>query len=144
MAEIAGTAGLPVSVPQALGESETGGTDAKKDNSPKDQDPQRLVRTCLSSLDNSKDFGLQMSREARRRCLDQASHKAFLGDGLPANWTIWKKHFRDFVAILDFMHAVEYVYAAALAISPTMLGPPGPVIFAGRAVLVGRSSKRDS
>ena len=118
VAEIAGTAALPVSVPQALGESETGGTDAKKDNSPKDQDPQRLVRTCLSSLDNSKDFGLQMSREARRRCLDQASHKAFLGDGLPANWTIWKKHFRDFVAILDFMHAVEYVYAAALAISP--------------------------
>jgi len=53
---------------------------------------------------------------AQRRCLNQAPYKAFVGDGLPANWTIWKTHFRDFEPILDFMHAVEYVYAAAVMI----------------------------
>lgn len=58
----------------------------------------------------------QMMREAQRRSLDKAGSKAFVGDGLPANWTIWKRHFRDFEPILDFMHAVEYVYAAAVVI----------------------------
>ncbi|MBX3439027.1 MAG: hypothetical protein KF861_16170 [Planctomycetaceae bacterium] len=107
VAELAGTAALPVPGP----------VQTTLDRASADDDhPQRLVRTCLSSLDNSKEFGLQMSREAKRRCLDQASQKAFIGDGLPANWTIWKKHFRDFVPILDFMHAVEYVYAAAIVI----------------------------
>lgn len=107
VAEIAGTAALPVAAP----------VKTPPDRASEDDDhPQRLVRTCLSSLDNSQEFGLHMSREAKRRCLAQASHKAFIGDGLPANWTIWKKHFRDFVPILDFMHAVEYVYAAALVI----------------------------
>lgn len=57
-----------------------------------------------------------MQREAGRRQLDQAEYKAFVGDGLPANWRIWKTHFRNFEPILDFMHAVEYVYAAALVI----------------------------
>lgn len=78
--------------------------------------PRRLVRTCLSSLDRASDFGRQMNREAKRRRLDQASHKAFLADGLAANWTLWQKHFRHFEPILDFMHAVEYVYEAAAVI----------------------------
>jgi hypothetical protein len=112
VAEIAGTAALPVSPPKAALENDVAGAE----DSVQDGHPKRLVRTCLSSLCNSKDFGLQMSREAKRRCFDQAQHKAFVGDGLPANWKIWKTHFREFVPILDFMHAVEYVYAAAMVI----------------------------
>ncbi len=108
VAEIAGTACLPVPPPA------TPAPDPRKDVQRKR--PQRLVRTCLSSLANSKEFGRQMSREARRRCLDKAQHKAFVGDGLPANWKIWKTHFGNFEPILDFMHAVEYVFAAAIVI----------------------------
>lgn len=37
-----------------------------------------------------------------------------MGEGLPANRTLWKKHVRDFEPILDFLHAVEYAYAAAV------------------------------
>ena len=75
--------------------------------------PKRLVRTCLSSLARSEPFGLQMSREARRRCLYEATFRVFLGDGLPWNWSIWKKRFPTFVPILDFMHVVKYLFKAA-------------------------------
>ena len=120
VAEIAGTAALPVSAPTTTTTTlEEAAEEAAEDvvqaaGSSQQKPPQRLVRTCLSSLDNSKEFGLQMSREAKRRRLSEAKQKAFIGDGLPANWRIWKKHFSNFVPILDFMHAVEYVYAAAV------------------------------
>jgi hypothetical protein len=43
--------------------------------------------------------------------------KAFVGDGQAANWGIWRRHFKhlSFVPILDFIHALTYVYAAAMA-----------------------------
>ena len=121
VAAIAGTAALPVPGPvETAADSERADPERadpeRADPERKDKFPARLVRTCLSSLASSRDFGLQMSREASRRCLDKAPHKAFIGDGLPANWTIWKKHFRDFVPILDFMHVVEYLYAAATVV----------------------------
>jgi hypothetical protein len=84
--------------------------------SPADWRPRRLVRTCLSSLACSDKFGVQMAREAQRRRFDEAPHRAFVGDGLPWNWSIWEQHFRDFTPILDFIHALSYVYRAALAI----------------------------
>jgi hypothetical protein len=81
-----------------------------------DHRPKRLLRTCLSSLACSSDFGLQMSRESQRRQLHKATARAFIGDGLSWNWIIWKKYFPTFEPILDFMHAVEYVHAAAVLI----------------------------
>lgn len=75
----------------------------------------RILRTCLSSLASSAEFGLQMSRESRRRRFGEASRRVFLGDGLPWNWSIWKEHFADFTPILDFIHAVQHLYTAAQA-----------------------------
>lgn len=81
-----------------------------------DHRPKRLLRTCLSSLACSSDFGLQMSRESQRRLFHKATARAFIGDGLSWNWSLWKKYFPTFEPILDFMHGVEYVYAAAVVI----------------------------
>jgi hypothetical protein len=78
--------------------------------------PQRLVRTVLSSMAESKDFGKQMAREAKRRRFGEATAKAFLGDGLPWNWSIWKRHFGDFAPILDFIHVLSYLFLAAQAV----------------------------
>lgn len=78
--------------------------------------PQRLVRTVLSSIANSKEFGKQMEREAKRRRFGDAKSKAFLGDGLPWNWSIWKAHFKDFTPILDFIHVLSYLFLAAKAV----------------------------
>jgi hypothetical protein len=75
--------------------------------------PKRLVRTVLSSLADSQTFGGQMAREAKRRRFFEAPAKAFLGDGLPWNWSIWKKHFAAFTPVLDFIHVLSYLFVAA-------------------------------
>lgn len=80
------------------------------------ESPQRLMRTCLASIDDSHTFGKLMAAEAHRKGFFLASRKAFVADGMKCNWMIWKKHFRDFVPIVDFIHVVSYVYRAALAI----------------------------
>jgi hypothetical protein len=76
--------------------------------------PQRLLRTVISSMKNSKLFGQQMDREAKRRRFDEAARKAFVADGLTCNWSIHREHFKDYVPILDFTHAVSYLFTAAL------------------------------
>lgn len=83
---------------------------------PADWRPKRLVRTVLASMACSKDFGRQMAREAKGRRFGEAKAKAFLGDGLPWNWSIWKQHFSDYTPILDFIHALSYLFAAAKAV----------------------------
>jgi hypothetical protein len=77
--------------------------------------PKRVLRTVLSSMKNSKQFGEQMAREAKRRRFDEASRKAYVADGLSCNWSIHKAHFRDYTAILDFVHAVSYLFSASCA-----------------------------
>lgn len=84
--------------------------------------PQRLIRTVLSSMCNSEEFGRLMRREADLRQFHQAPRKAFLGDGLPWNWSIWKKHFPRYVPILDFIHAVAYLFNAAVICAGTPSG----------------------
>jgi len=75
--------------------------------------PERLYRTCISSLVGSDTFGRMMEVEADSRGFYHARKKAFVSDGLPYNWTIQQRHFRDFTPILDFVHAVEHLYEAA-------------------------------
>lgn len=82
------------------------------------QGPERVLRTALSSMACSDKFGPMMQREATRRRFFDAPRRAFLGDGLNWNWSIWKRHFPTFVPILDFIHAIQYLYQAALALSP--------------------------
>jgi hypothetical protein len=44
-----------------------------------------------------------------------AKRKAFVGDGSDNNWEIHKRFFGSFTPILDFIHALSYVHAAATA-----------------------------
>lgn len=44
-----------------------------------------------------------------------AKRRAFLGDGAGNNWTLWRNYFSSFTPILDFIHALTYVFAAAMA-----------------------------
>lgn len=77
--------------------------------------PQSLVRTCISSLANSDEFGLQMAAEADARGFYTAAQRAFLGDGQAYNWTIQQRWFSTFTAITDFIHIVEYIYDVSKA-----------------------------
>jgi hypothetical protein len=85
-------------------------------NGTDDWRPKRLVRTVLRSIADSKEFGKQMEREAKRRRFFEAKAKAFLGDGLPWNWSIWKRHFSDFTPLLDFIDVLSYLFLAAKAV----------------------------
>jgi hypothetical protein len=98
--------------------------------------PKRLVRTCLSSLACSDDFGPVVAGEAQRRGFYQASRRAFLGDGQAWNWTLQERYFPDFVAITDFVHPLGYVYEAAQVLNPA---DPWPVYLrAAEACWQGR------
>ena len=39
-----------------------------------------------------------------------------MGDGAAYNWSLQRGHFPDFVPIVDLLHVLCYVYAAAWAV----------------------------
>lgn len=80
--------------------------------------PQPLFRSCLASLTGSAQFGPMMAAEADRRGFFTAPRRAFLGDGLNYNWTIWQHHFPTFEPILDFIHPIEHLHEVSQAIEP--------------------------
>jgi hypothetical protein len=92
---------------------EAAAPDVAEEQVANDWRPERLFRTCLSSLEDSDAFGRMMEVEADARGFYHAAKQAFVSDGLPYNWAIQKRHFRDFTPILDFVHAVEHLYDAA-------------------------------
>lgn len=83
----------------------------------KDWRPKRRVRTCVSSLCNSDEFGPKVAAEASRRRFFEAFRRAFLGDGLKWNWTLQERWFPDFEPILDFVHPTTYVYEASRVVA---------------------------
>ena len=78
--------------------------------------PKVLFRTCSASLETSECFGPMMAAEADARGFFAAQRRAFLGDGLAYNWSIQRTHFPTFEPIVDFVHPVERLHAAARAI----------------------------
>lgn len=75
----------------------------------------RLLRTAVATMRSSIEFGYMLAAEAYKRNLDQAQRKAYVCDGQAYNWTIWEEHFPNWVAILDFLHLLVYLYGAAQA-----------------------------
>jgi hypothetical protein len=86
-----------------------------RDQAP-DWRPEVLFRTCSASLETSRRFGPMMAAEADARGFFAAQRRAFLGDGLAYNWSIQRKHFPTFEPIVDFVHPVERLHAAARAV----------------------------
>ena len=65
-------------------------------------------------MKNVKLFGKQMQREAKRRKFFESSRRAYVSDGLACNWKLQETHFPTFTPILDFTHAVSYLFEASL------------------------------
>ena len=63
-------------------------------------------------------FGPMLATKAWSLGFYGAKRRAFLGDGAENNWTLWRDYFSSFVPILDFIHALTYVFHAALAGRP--------------------------
>jgi len=82
------------------------------------QRPQKLVRTVVASMADSDTFGWQMAAEVQRRGLERAQRKGYICDGQKYNWTLFELHLVawGFLGILDFLHLLAYLYAAAQAV----------------------------
>jgi hypothetical protein len=77
--------------------------------------PRPVVRTTVATRAPAKGFKAILARAAWARGFATARRKAFVADGAAVNWTTHKQWFTDFVAILDFIHALSYIFAAAMA-----------------------------
>jgi hypothetical protein len=79
--------------------------------------PRPLVRTVVASLACSEEFGWQVAAEVRRRGLHRAGRKGYICDGQKYNWALFEMHLLawGFVPILDFVHLLAYLHAAAQA-----------------------------
>jgi hypothetical protein len=91
------------------------GQEALDDNGQQWQPPQMQTRELVASRCRWEDFAVKLALVAWSLGFFAAQRKAFLGDGSDNNWTIQRRYFSSFVAILDIIHALSYVYAAALA-----------------------------
>ncbi len=77
--------------------------------------PEVLVRSVVATRENAEAFGKQLAAAAWRRGFMAAGRKAFVGDGSETNWSVWRRHFSHFTPIVDFIHALCYVFAGAMA-----------------------------
>lgn len=76
--------------------------------------PKPLVRSVVATSKRIGEFSRRLVGQAYRRGFMAAQRKAFVCDGLPCNWTLHEKHFSRFTPILDFVHALCYVYHGAI------------------------------
>jgi hypothetical protein len=77
--------------------------------------PRPEVRTTVATRAAAKRFKAILAQAAWALGFATAMRKAFVADGAAVNWTTHKQWFSDFVAILDFIHALSYIFAAAMA-----------------------------
>jgi len=77
--------------------------------------PEIVGKQVVATTQKMPIFGAMMAAQAWALGFFAAERKAYLGDGLRANWTLWKTRFPTFTPILDFIHLLTYVYAAAFA-----------------------------
>lgn len=80
--------------------------------------PKVLVKTVVATTGDHEAFGWQVAAEVHRRGLDRAERKACVCDGAQALWALFGLHLlaSGFLAILDFVHLLTYLYAAAGAV----------------------------
>jgi hypothetical protein len=60
-------------------------------------------------------FGPLLAAAAWSMGLFSAVRRAFVADGLSEHWSVYKRYFARWTAVLDFIQALTYVFAAALA-----------------------------
>jgi len=77
--------------------------------------PEVLVKSVVATSGDVDTFGPLLANAAYERGFHAAARKTFVADGSSTNWSVWRKYFSHYIPILDFVHALMYVYAAAMA-----------------------------
>jgi len=77
--------------------------------------PETLVKSVVATSGDVEQFGPLLANAAYERGFHAASRKVFVADGSKTNWGVWRAYFSHYTPVLDFVHALMYVYAAAMA-----------------------------
>lgn len=77
--------------------------------------PEIVTRQVVASRVRWPDFAPVVAQAARTAGLLGASRRALVGDGSDNIWAIWRRYFGSWTAIIDFIHVLSYVFAAATA-----------------------------
>jgi len=108
--------GIPLAEePADQAKDPTAETDAYDSRPPVWKPPEMQQKRLLGSRQSWELFGPMVASAAWAMGLFGSARRAFLGDGAETNWTVWRDYFSSFTPILDFIHALSYVYAAAHA-----------------------------
>jgi len=86
--------------------------------------PEIETKRVVATRQDVHGFGPLLAATACWMGLFAAGRRAFVGDGLGENWSVHKRYFSRWTAVLDFVHAMSYVYAAAMAGRPFKEGWP--------------------
>jgi hypothetical protein len=87
--------------------------------------PKVVQRRVVASGRPWRAFAPLLAQAAWSWGFQGAARKAFVGDGSANNWRLQRRCFASFVPILDFIHALSYVFAAAMAGRPFAAGWSG-------------------
>lgn len=92
------------------------------DTKEKDWPPKRTkdARTCVATMRDCHAFGKMVAAEAYRRNFQAAAHGALLGDGSAWIWNLHAKWFSNLTAIVDFVHALTYLYVTATVLASSV------------------------
>lgn len=77
--------------------------------------PKLEERSVVATKGDARAFGDLLAQAAWVRGFYGATRTAFVGDGSSANWGVWERDFSSFEPITDFIHALTYVFAGAMA-----------------------------
>jgi hypothetical protein len=86
------------------------------------QPPDVATKHLVATRQPWAEFGPMVAAMAWSLGFFGAARQAFLGDGAENNWTLWRNYFSSFVPILDFIHALTYVFHSAMAGRPFAAG----------------------
>ena len=82
--------------------------------------PELLVRSVVTTFQPYEQLGRLAKVEAYHRGFSEAERKVFLRDGHLANRGIHDRQFSDYTPVVDLLHALSYVYQAAIESTPDM------------------------
>jgi hypothetical protein len=78
------------------------------------------ARSCVATMRACAAFGKMVAAEAYRRNFQAAPRGALLGDGSAWIWNLQEKWFRDLTPVVDFVHALTYLYVTATVLASSV------------------------
>jgi hypothetical protein len=118
LAQQIGHCAVPKGVPFQVAQPEDDAAvaaDERDEPSKRPGRPEVEKRRVVASRKDVYSFGPLLAATACAMGLYAAARRAFVADGLSENWSVYKRYFSRWTAVLDFVHAMTYVYAAAMA-----------------------------